>query len=442
MMKGTCFLLRATVAVTFSAMLLGCAGKARLSELDVTGAEPRLASPRQSLIPTVKVPEARGWGEGEAPTPGKGMKVGAFARDLENPRWLYVLPNGDVLVAETNTPESPARYKGIRGWFTRRYMRKAGVMRASANRITLLRDTDADGAADVRTVFLSGLNSPFGMALSGNDFYVANTDALMRFRYVEGDTAIRDSGELVAPLPAGPVNMHWTRSLVLSANGRYAYVGVGSNSDHGERGLEYEEGRAAILEIDLVSGFHTIYASGLRNPVGLAWDDRGRLWTTVNERDEIGSDVPPDYLTGVIPGGFYGWPWTYWGPNADPRVVQRDESSFGVTLIPDYALGAHTAPLGLAFTTRSGLSQEFGTGWYIALHGSWNRKPLSGYRVIFVRYGNGRAQGGPSEVLSGFINARGEASGRPSGVAIDATGALLVADDVGNTVWRVTRVER
>lgn len=374
------------------------------------------------------------------PTPAAGMRVNAFASGLDHPRWLYVLPNGDVLVAETNAPPSPDNRKGIRGWFMRRYMKKAGSMVPSANRITLLRDTDGDGVADVRTVLLSGLNSPFGMALSDTTLYVANSDALMRFRYARGDTVIRDSGRLIAPLPAGRINAHWTKSLVLSADGRRAYVGVGSNSNIGERGMEHEEGRAAIWEVDLATGFHTVYASGLRNPVGMAWDDNGGLWVAVNERDEMGSDVPPDYMTRVVPHGFYGWPYSYFGANVDTRVTPSRPDLVQQAIVPDYALGPHTASLGLAYTSHSALSPYFGAGMFVGQHGSWNRKPRSGYKVIFVPFRDGKPRGAPTEVLSGFVDDDGNAYGRPVGVTMAADGALLVADDVGNVVWRVVAV--
>ena len=432
---------RKVFATRVAAALLfcGCASGARLSILDGMGPLPTLPAPRTSLIPTVNVATAKGWAEGTTPIAGKGMHVDAFASSLEHPRWLHVLPNGDVLVAETNSPPRPDDMKGIRGWFIKRYRKRAGGAVPSANRISLLRDSDGDGVAELRTVLLSGLRSPFGMALVDSTLYVATTDALVRFRYHAGDTVINDTAVLVAPLPAGTINRHWTRSLVASPDGKRLYVGVGSNSNAAEHGIEAEEGRAAIWEIDPATGFHTIYASGLRNPVGMAWDDEGGLWVAVNERDEIGSDVPPDFMTRVVHRGFYGFPYSYFGANIDKRVKPQRPDLVSRAIIPDYALGPHTAPLGLAYVSNASLSPRLGAGMFVGQHGSWNRKPLSGYKVIFVQFHDGRPQGGPMDILTGFVNEKGEAYGRPVGVAIGKDGALLVADDVGNTIWRVTR---
>lgn len=381
---------------------------------------------------------AIGWPAGKTPVPAAGLHVKEFARGLNHPRWIYVLPNGDVLVAETGVPAERDNGRSVRGWLMRRTMNKAGANVESANKIVLLRDTDGDGVADYRSTLLSELNSPFGIALIGNQLYVANANALVRFPYVSGDTTIASSATEVTPLPAGSINRHWTRSLVVSADGALAYVAVGSASDHGERGMEHENDRAAIWEVDLSSGFHRIYASGLRNPVGMAWDERGALWVVVSERDELGGDVPPDYLTKVIQRGFYGWPYSYWGGNVDSRVKQSRPDLVAESIAPDYSLGAHVTPLGLAYVQRSALSPHFGAGVFIGQHGSWNRNPRSGYKVVFVRFRRGMPQGAPVEVLGGFLDHKGNAYGRPAGVAVDLTGALLVADDVGNTVWRVT----
>jgi glucose/arabinose dehydrogenase len=416
----------------------GCGSPARLSVLQGTGTAPALPAPKRSLIPVVSVATAKGWPENTAPTAAPGVVVTAFARDLDHPRWLYVLPNGDLLVAETNGPAGRKGPSGIKGWFMRRYMKKSGAAVPSANRITLLRDTNGDGVADTRSVLLSGLNSPFGMALVGSTLYVANTDALVRFPYTTGDTVIRDSAVLVAPLPAGEINYHWTKNIIPSADGRRMYVAIGSNSNVGERGMEHEEGRAAIWEVDLASGFHRLYASGLRNPVGMAWDPDGGLWAAVNERDELGSDVPPDYMTRVADRGFYGWPYSYFGSNVDPRVTPARPDLVEKAIVPDYALGPHTASLGLAYGGSTALGAAFSDGMFVGQHGSWNRKPRSGYKVIFVPFRNGRPSGAPRDVLTGFVTDGGDAYGRPVGVALDARGALLVADDVGNVIWRVT----
>jgi glucose/arabinose dehydrogenase len=368
-----------------------------------------------------------------------GLAVSAYATGFLHPRWLYVLPNGDVLVAETNAPKRPKANPGIKGWFFKRYQKKAGGAAPGANRITLLRDADGDGTPELRSEFLCGLNAPFGMVLVGDGFYVANTDALLRFPYLAGDMEITAAGTKLADLPSGPINYHWTKGLAASADGSKLYVSVGSNSNIGERGLENEEGRAAIWEIDRKTGAHRIFASGLRNPVGMAWEpERGALWTAVNERDELGSDLVPDYMTAVQDGGFYGWPYSYFGRHVDERVKPPRPDLVAKALRPDYALGAHTASLGLAWSGSRSLPARFRNGMFVGQHGSWNRKPHSGYKVVFVPFVRGAPSGQPVEVLTGFLNPRGEAMGRPAGVAIDAQGALLVADDVGNVVWRVT----
>jgi len=378
----------------------------------------------------VKIAPAKRWPQGVTPKAAAGMQVSAFARDLQHPRWVYVLPNGDVLVAETNAPHRPEEGKGIKGRAMTHFMKKAGAAVPSANRITLLRDADGDGVAELREVFLQGLNSPFGMALVGSDLYVANTDAIVRFPYVQGQTRITAAGIKTTELPAGPRNHHWTKNLIASPDGSKLYVTTGSNSNVAEHGMQEEEGRAAIWEVDAKSGAYRIFASGLRNPNGLAWEPKtGALWTVVNERDELGSDLVPDYLTSVRDGAFYGWPYSYFGQHVDKRVQPPRPDLVAKAIKPDYALGNHVAPLGLAMS---------GEGAFVGQHGSWNRRPPSGYNVVFIRFADGKPTGAPQEILGGFLSPEGEAYGRPVGVAIDKHGALLVADDVGNTVWRVT----
>jgi glucose/arabinose dehydrogenase len=415
-----------------------CVDIARLPREKAAGPDPVLPPPTRMLIPTVRIAPARGWPTGVKPVAAAGMNVTALATDLEHPRWVYVLPNGDVLVAESNGPKRPEDVKGIRGRVMSAVQRKAGAGVPSANRITLLRDADGDGFAETRSVFLEGLNSPFGMALVGKDLYVANTDAVVRFPYVTGETRIRAPGIKLVDLPAGPRNHHWTKNLIASLDGARLYVTVGSNSNIAEHGMQEEEGRAAIWEVDIRSGAHRVFASGLRNPNGLAWEPQTReLWTVVNERDELGSDLVPDYLTRVRDGAFYGWPYSYFGSHVDDRVKPQRPDLVATAVKPDYALGSHVAPLGLAFAERSALPAPFVNGAFVGQHGSWNRNPLTGYNVVFVPFRDGRPAGLPIEVLSGFLSPQDEAYGRPVGVAIDRRGALLVADDVGNVVWRV-----
>ena len=402
------------------------------------GPTPELPTPSTSVFPTIKVARAIGWADGALPKTADGLVVGPYGNGLDHPRWLHVLPNGDVLVAETNAPKRPLDNQGIRGWFFKRYQKKAGGAVPSANRITLLRDADGDGVAELKTAFIEGLNSPFGMALVGNTLYVANTDAVVRFPYQTGDTRITAPPVKVADLPGGLLNHHWTKSLIANPEGTRLYVGVGSNSNVAENGMEAEDERAAILEIDPATGMHRVFASGLRNPVGLAWEPvTGMLWTAVNERDELGSDLVPDYMTSVQEGGFYGWPYSYFGQIVDTRVEPRRPDLVAKAIVPDYALGPHTASLGLAWAQGTSLPSHFDGGMFVGQHGSWNRKPPSGYRVIFVPFSGGRPSGPAIDVLTGFLDAEGQARGRPVGVAIDTRGALLVADDVGNVVWRV-----
>ncbi|CAN5145930.1 sorbosone dehydrogenase family protein [soil metagenome] len=431
------------IALAGAAMLAGCRDTATLPLSDGTGPDPRLPEPHKQFIPTVDIAPAVGWAAGQTPIPAAGLAVNAFASGLDHPRWLYVLPNGDVLVAETNAPERPLESKGLRNKVMGVVMKRAGAAVPSANRISLWRDANGDGVAELHSIFLQGLNSPFGMALVGNDFYVADSDAILRFPYVDGATRIDAAPVKFADLPAGPRNHHWTKNILASADGRRLYATVGSNSNVGENGMDMEVGRAAILEFDLANGSHRMFASGLRNPNGLAWQPTsGALWTTVNERDEIGSDLVPDYMTSVREGAFYGWPYSYYGQHVDVRVQPPRPDLVAKAIAPDYALGAHTASLGLAFDTGALLPAHYAGGAFVGQHGSWNRSPPSGYRVVFVPFAGGRPAGAVEEVLTGFLDADGKAKGRPVGVAIARGGALLVADDVGNTVWRVTPAAR
>ena len=426
--------------------LSGCADVAQLPPNADFGAQPQLVAPHQSLVPTMHIAPAKGWPSGAKPIAAPGTTVAAFASGLQHPRWLLALPNGDVLVAETDAPPKPEDRKGVKGWVMKKVMSKAGSGAASANRITLLRDTDGDGVADVHTVLLDNLNSPFGMALIGDQLYVADSDAVLRFPYTPGQTHVTAAASKILDLPAGDINHHWTKNLIASPDGSHLYVTVGSNSNAAENGIEKETGRAAVWEVDLKSGSHRIFASGLRNPNGLAWEPQTRaLWVVVNERDELGSDLVPDYMTSLVDGGFYGWPYSYYGAHVDARVKPQQPEMVARALVPDYALGAHTASLGLAFgpaivPDKVGQSVT-GDGMYVGQHGSWNRKPRSGYKVIFIPFMGGKPAAFPVDVLTGFVDDQGHALGRPVGVALDKTGALLVADDVGNTVWRVTGVK-
>ena len=426
------------------AALGACGDSARLPVEAGFGAKPELPAPNQTLLPTVNIALPQGWTGGAQPTPAPGTRVNAFASGLDHPRWLHVLPNGDVLVAESNAPPKSGAGDGIRGWVAKMIMARAGAGVPSANRITLLRDADGDGVAESRSVYIDKLNSPFGIALVGNNLYVANTDGVLRFPYTPGAQHIDVAGTPVTELPAGPLNHHWTKNIIASRDGSKLYATVGSNSNVGENGIDKEEGRAAIWEIDLKSGTKRLFATGLRNPNGMAIEPAtGALWTVANERDEIGSDLVPDYLTSVRDGGFYGWPYSYYGSHVDERVKPQRPDLVSKALAPDYALGAHTASLGLAFA-EPGLSlpANFGAGAFIGQHGSWNRRPFSGYKVIFVPFGAGQPAGAPVDVLTGFLSEDGKARGRPVGVVQDRRGALLVADDVGNVIWRVTGTAR
>ena len=420
------------------ALLAACTEMARLSVSDGTGPQPVLPPPVESLVPTVNIAPAQPWAQGMLPTAAPGTQVAALATGLVHPRWLYVLPNGDVLVAETNAPPKPEDGKGIKGWVMGWVMGRAGAGGASADRITLLRSSKGDGVVDVRTVLLEGLHSPFGMALVGSHLYVANTDAVLRFPYTPGDTHISVPGTQVVAWPAGPITHPWTKNLVASPDGQQLYVTVGSNSNVGERGMAAEAERAAIWQVDARTGAYRVFASGLRNPNGMAFAPGGALWTVVNERDEIGSDLVPDYMTSVRDGAFYGWPYSYYGQHVDVRVQPPQPALVATALSPDYALGPHTASLGLASAEGTSLPAAFAHGMFVGQHGSWNRNPHSGYKVVFVPFQGAQPVGAPVDVLTGFLGTDGKAHGRPVGVALDKQGALLVADDVGNTVWRVT----
>lgn len=405
-----------------------------------TGPNPVLPEPNKTLIPTVKIAKAVGWPEGRMPTPALGMKVVAFAKNLDHPRWLYVLPNGDVLVAESNAPPKAEGKKGIKAVLMKSAMKKAGAGTPSANRISLLRDANRDGIAESKFALLENLNSPFGMALVGNELFVANADALVKFPYTTGTIRITEAAKKVIDLPGGPINHHWTKGLIASADGKKLYVAIGSNSNVAERGMVVEAGRAAIWEVDIATQSHRIFASGLRNPVGMAWEPvTGALWTSVNERDELGSDLVPDYMTSVRDGGFYGWPYSYYGQHVDTRVKPPRPDLVAKAIVPDYALGPHTSSLGLTSSKGNQLPAVYAQGMFVGQHGSWNRKPPSGYKVIFVAFDNGKPVGTPIDVLTGFLSEKGEAYGRPVGVAIDKQGSLLVADDVGNIIWRVSQ---
>ena len=429
----------ATVGVAVSLAATGCGVPARVPVAEQSGPRPVIPKPSVSLIPVMKVVTPRRWTAGETPVAASDLSVKAFARDLHHPRSIFVLPNGDVLVGETNAPKRPDDAKGIKGFFFRFFQSRSGGGAPNENRLVLLRDTDGDGVADVKTIFLAHLHSPFGVALVGNDLYVANTDAIVKFPYTPGATSISSSGVKLVDLPGGRINHHWTKSVIASPDGTKLYASVGSNSNAAENGIPHENGRAAIWEIDRASGTHRIFATGLRNAVGLAWEPQTRaLWAAVNERDELGADLVPDYMTSVRDGGFYGWPYTYYGKHVDNRVEPQRLDLVDRAIKPDYALGSHTASLGLTWSGASAMPQRFRNGMFVGQHGSWNRKPFSGYRVLFVPFMNGRPSGAPIDVLTGFITPRGEAMGRPVGVAVSRDGALLVSDDVGNAVWRVT----
>ncbi len=427
------------IASMIALSLAACGEVATLPIAAGTGPNPTLPPPNKTLIPTINIAKATGWSANTHPIAANGLAVNAYARDLQHPRWIYQLPNGDVLVAESNAPAATGQGFSLKAWIMGKFMKVAGAGVPSANRITLLRDTDGDGEADMRSVFLQGLHSPFGMTLVGNDFYVANADALLRFPYQPGQTQINEPASKLLDLPGQPINHHWTKNVISSPDGSKLYVTVGSNSNVGENDMQIEEKRATIWEVNPKTGTYRIFASGLRNPNGMAWQPQsGALWVVVNERDEIGSDLVPDYLTSVRDGGFYGWPYSYYGQHVDTRVQPQKPELVASAIVPDYALGPHTASLGLAWSGANTLPAQFSNGMFVGQHGSWNRKPRSGYKVIFVPFIGDKPFGEPADVLTGFLTERGEAQGRPVGVIVDKQGALLVADDVGNTIWRVT----
>ncbi|MGH8214585.1 MAG: PQQ-dependent sugar dehydrogenase [Rhodanobacteraceae bacterium] len=431
--------LRACVAMAALLALAGCGVNATLPVKAQTGANPPLPPPNPETIPTVNIAPAEGWAGGAKPQAAPGFEVDAFARGLDHPRWLYVLPNGDVLVAESNAPAESHSDGGLKGWVMKRVMKRAGADVPSPDRIVLLRDSNGDGVADVRSVFLDHLHSPFGMVLLDGSLYVADTDALLRFPYREGETSIATHAEKVTDLPAGPINYHWTKNVVAIPHGDVLYVAIGSNSNVGDHGMAVEEGRARIVQVDPETGDKRMFAFGMRNPVGMAVQpDTGALWAVVNGRDELGGDLVPDYLTSVTPGGFYGWPYSYFGQHVDPRVEPQRPDLLARAIVPDYALGSHVAPLGLAFYSGDLFPARYRGGAFIGEHGSWNRRPRSGYKVVFVPFADGRPAGPPEDIVTGFVSADSKAYGRPVGVAVDHAGALLVADDVGNVIWRVT----
>ena len=432
-----------TLLFAAASVLAGACSQPALQPVSVSmGLNPQLPEPNSSLLPVVKIAEAVGWSQGQMPVAAEGLKVQAFASGLDHPRWLYVLPNGDVLVAETNAPPRPDEGGGIRGFFQEGAMKKAGAVTPTANRITLLRDQDGDGVAETRSAFLGNLNSPFGMALAGDRLYIANTDGVVSVPYTQELTRISATPEVLTDLPAGTLNHHWTKALVASPDGSKLYATVGSNSNVGENGLDKEEGRAAVWEIDRATGKKRLFATGLRNPNGMDWEPQsGALWVAVNERDELGHNLVPDYITSVKDGTFYGWPWSYFGSTVDTRVKPERPDMVAKAIAPDFAVGAHTASLGLTFAAGQTLGAQYASGAFVGQHGSWNRDPFSGYKVIFVPFAGGEPSGDAVDVLTGFIDAEKElAFGRPVGVEIAKDGALLVADDVGNTIWRVSSV--
>ena len=407
------------------------------------GPNPQLAAPHKSLIPTIGIPKVVHWPAGAAPKAPPGFVVTRFAEGLDHPRWLYVLPNGDVLVSEAASEVSAADQKGLRGWLSMRLMTAVGAVEHSPNQIILLRDADGDGKAETRTVFAQGLKRPFGMTLVGDSLYVANDDSVVRFAYQPGQTAVAGAPEKVLDLPGGPINHHWTKNVAASPDGSKLFITVGSNSNIGENGVAAEQGRASIWAYDLASRKARVFATGLRNPNGLAWEPvTGALWTAVNERDEIGNDLPPDYMTSVKDGAFYGWPYSYYGGHVDQRVQPQRPDLVARALAPDYALGPHTASLGLAFYTADSFPAAWRGGAFVGQHGSWNRRPLNGYRVVFVPFANGKPTMPAQVFLTGFLNAKDQIQGRPVGVAVDKRGGLLVADDVGGIVWRVAPAGR
>ena len=419
--------------------LAGCNRHAALPESATFGPHPTLVKPHGGLVPTVKIAKVVGWPAGRTPVAAPGLKVEAFATGLDHPRWILPLPNGDVLVAESNTPSGLKGTPGLRGVAERTIMGAAGAGVKSPDRIVLLQDPGGTGRASARTDLMKGLRSPFGMVLLGDSLYVADTDAILKVPFTLGQTSVGAAPVKVADLPAGDIDHHWTKNIIAAPDGRSLYATVGSNSNVGENGMENETHRAAILKVDLATGTSEVFASGLRNPNGMDFEPvTGALWTAVNERDEIGDDLVPDYMTSVTPGAFYGWPYSYYGSHVDVRPKPQRPDLVARAIAPDYALGAHTASLGLVFYRGDLLPSAYHGGVFIGQHGSWNRSVPTGYKVIFIRFRDGHPVGLPQDVLSGFLDDKGQAMGRPVGVAVDHRGALLVADDVGGVIWRVT----
>jgi len=401
------------------------------------GPSPQLVAPQKRLVPTVRPAKAVGWPAGEMPSPATGLQIKPFVSGLDHPRWLYVLPNGDVLVAESNAPAGSGLCSGLKNLAARPVLKYGGARTPSADRVSLHRDTDGDGVADESHVFAQGLRSPFGMALVEQNLYIANTDAVLRFTYTPGQTSLTSAPEVVVELPSGK-NHHWTKNILAGPDNRSLFVTVGSNSNVGECGPEVEVGRAAIYRLDLDTGELGLFAHGLRNPNGMALEPTsGALWTVVNERDELGSDLVPDYVTSVHEGDFFGWPYVYYGTHPQPQLDARWPDEHPVARRPDYAVGSHTASLDIEFSYDSALPDQWRSGLFVSQHGSWNRKPVSGYRVIYIPFENGSPNGEAQEIVGEFLDADGDARGRPVGLALDGTGALLIADDVGNVIWRV-----
>ena len=431
-------------ALRFGAAFIGIASLAACAQkgddpMKQYGPNPVLPEPKQYLFPPMSVPKEIGWKAGETPTVPSGLKIQAIATGLMHPRMVYTLPNGDILVVESNGPGT-TKYR-VKDYIQGKVKARAGSAGKGGNRITLLRDTNGDGMPDLKTVFLEHLHSPFGVVLVGNMLYVANTDGIVAYPYTAGETRITAAPQKLADLPAGEINHHWTKSLTASPDGSKLYVGVGSNSNITENGMDAEQGRAAIYEVDRQTGAKRIYASGVRNPTGLAFEPgTNKLFAIANERDEIGPDLVPDYLTSIQDGGFYGWPYSYWGQHVDVRVHPQNPAAVAKAIKPDYALSSHVATLGIAFSAGETLSPAFASGAFIGEHGSWDRSPLNGYQVIFVPFVGGMPSGRPVPVVTGFLGKEsGTVRGRPVGLTLDKTGALIVADDTGNTVWRVSR---
>lgn len=429
--------LRTVGALTLVTILAACAQKGGDPSRQY-GPNPVLPEPHQYLLPPMSVPKEIGWKSGETPTVAAGLKIRAIATGLLHPRMVYTLPNGDILVVESNGPGTD-RFR-VKDYIQGKVKARAGAAGKGGNRIMLLRDTNGDGMPDVRTVFVDHLNSPFGVVLVGNMLYIANTDGIVAFAYTPGATRITAPPIKLTDLPAGKINHHWTKSLTASPDGTKLYVGVGSNSNITENGIDVEQGRAAVYEIDRTTGAKRIFAAGLRNPTGLAFEPgTNKLFAIVNERDEIGPDLVPDYLTSVREGGFYGWPYSYWGQHVDVRVHPQNPQSVAKAIKPDYGLSSHVASLGIAFSAGETLSPRFASGAFIGEHGSWDRNPLNGYQVIFVPFVGGMPSGSPIPVVTGFLGPQGgTVRGRPVGLTLDRSGALIIADDTGNTVWRVT----